>query len=91
VVPFCCRNGHIPLRGDHLAREGRLARASALSLDARCILNRMFCSSNQTGTQLSSICEVETSTWYNAETPQKRAMDRPGRVEDEGNKPASEL
>jgi hypothetical protein len=34
--------------GDHLAREGRLARASALSLDAGCILNGIFCSSNRT-------------------------------------------
>jgi len=23
-IPFCCRNGHIPLRGDHLAREGQV-------------------------------------------------------------------
>ena len=31
-VPFGCRNGHIPRSRNHLARVGRLARASALLL-----------------------------------------------------------
>jgi DDE superfamily endonuclease len=44
-IPFCCRNGHIPLsRKPPCPGDGRLARASALSLDAGCILNRIFCS-----------------------------------------------
>ena len=70
-IPFCCRNGHIiPLFAETtLLGRGRLARASALSLDASCILNGIIRLSNRTRTQLSSICEVETSAWDNAETP----------------------
>ena len=42
-IPFCCRNGHIPLFAETtLPGRGRLARASALSLDVGCILNRIF-------------------------------------------------
>ena len=41
-IPFFAGTATSRFRGDDLAREGRLARASALTLDARCILNRIF-------------------------------------------------
>jgi hypothetical protein len=68
-IPFCCRNGHIPLSRKPPCPGGQVGEGVSPALDASCILNGIICSSNRTGRQLSSICEVEASTWDNAETP----------------------
>jgi hypothetical protein len=43
-IPFCCRNGHIPLFGDHLAREGQVGEGvspiSCLKFEIECYLAR---------------------------------------------------
>ena len=41
-----------------LPRDGQVGEGVSPALDASCILNRIVCSSNRTGTQLSSICEL---------------------------------